>query len=483
MNYSILTQVVDELSHALPGAKVDRIYSTNHNGVCFVLHRPRKNLLLLLAGDRALPRLHLLTAKPAAADTASPFVLFLRSRLAGLRLAKVGIVNDDRVVTFAFHGQDSDYHLICELTGVSANMLLTDHADTILSVLYPVPLSDENARPLMPGVSYVPPEKKPARGKAADRDADGRAGGSRPVPAEGAEFPVNRGTELFFEQRMRDREFSGLQARLRSLARRALAKVGRRIEALSRDLVSGERAEEYRTKGSLLLANLASVEREAESIRLNDYSGDLVDIALDPRLSPARNADAYFKRYKKAKAGLGIIQDRLARSRAEDASLQALLARVEDASGIDGLRDVEHELARRGYAGGGAKKEIKEHAGAPLPAIRKFLFQGWEILVGRSAAGNDALTMKLARPEDLWLHAEGMPGSHVLVRNPARGDVPAAVLARAASLAARYSKGKGAAKVPVLYTRAKHVRKPKGARPGAVTVSERKTIVAVPAAE
>jgi predicted ribosome quality control (RQC) complex YloA/Tae2 family protein len=484
MNYSILTQVVDELSRALPGAKVDRIYPTAQSGVCFVLHRPRKNLLLLLAADRALPRLHLLTAKPVAADTVSPFVLFLRSRLAGLRLAKVGIVNDDRVVTFTFHGQDDDYRLICELTGASANMLLTDQADTILSVLYPVPLSNENARLLMPGISYVPPEKKPPRGgRAADREAGGRTDGPSPVPAEGAEFPLNRGTEIFFEQRMRDRESSALQTRLRSLVRRSLAKAGRRVEALTRDRAHGERAEEYRTKGSLLLANLASVERKADSIRLNDYRGNLVDITLDPRLSPTRNADAYFKRYKKAKAGLGIIQDRLAQSRAEEAALHELLARVENASGIEDLRDVEHELARRGYSGGGSKKEVKEHAGVSLPGIRKFLFQGWEILVGRSAAGNDALTMKLARPEDLWLHAEGMPGSHVLVRNPGRGDVPPVVLARAASLAALYSKGKSAAKVPVLYTRAKYVRKPKGARPGAVTVSERKTIVAVPAAE
>jgi predicted ribosome quality control (RQC) complex YloA/Tae2 family protein len=88
--------------------------------------------------------------------------------------------------------------------------------------------------------------------------------------------------------------------------------------------------------------------------------------------------------------------------------------------------------------------------------------------------------MKLARPDDLWLHAEGMPGSHVVVRNPGKRDIPAGVMRKAASLAAYYSKGKGSAKVPVAYTPAALVKKPRGAPPGTVVLAERKTVMAVP---
>jgi predicted ribosome quality control (RQC) complex YloA/Tae2 family protein len=103
--------------------------------------------------------------------------------------------------------------------------------------------------------------------------------------------------------------------------------------------------------------------------------------------------------------------------------------------------------------------------------------------VGKSAAGNDYITMKLARPDDLWLHAEGMPGSHVVVRNPGKRDIPDGVLKKAASLAAWYSKGKNSAKIPVAYTRAAYVKKPKGAAPGSVVLVERKTMMAVPEPE
>jgi predicted ribosome quality control (RQC) complex YloA/Tae2 family protein len=88
--------------------------------------------------------------------------------------------------------------------------------------------------------------------------------------------------------------------------------------------------------------------------------------------------------------------------------------------------------------------------------------------------------MRLARPDDLWLHAEGMPGSHVVVRNPGVRDIPEGILRKAASLAAYYSKGKSSAKVPVAYTRAALVKKPKGAAQGTVVLTGRKTIMAVP---
>jgi predicted ribosome quality control (RQC) complex YloA/Tae2 family protein len=114
------------------------------------------------------------------------------------------------------------------------------------------------------------------------------------------------------------------------------------------------------------------------------------------------------------------------------------------------------------------------------PAIRKIIFNGWEILVGKSAAGNDHLTTKIARPDDLWLHAEGIPGSHVLVRNPNAGDIPPEVLLKAAALAAFHSKGKNAGKVPVTYTRAGLVKKPRGAKPGLVTLQERKSLMVRP---
>jgi predicted ribosome quality control (RQC) complex YloA/Tae2 family protein len=88
--------------------------------------------------------------------------------------------------------------------------------------------------------------------------------------------------------------------------------------------------------------------------------------------------------------------------------------------------------------------------------------------------------MKIARPEDIWLHAEGLPGSHVLIRNPGGRDIPSEVFFKAASLAAYYSKGRNSGKVSVTYTRAGLVRKPKGAKPGLVMLTDRKSIMVKP---
>ena len=115
-----------------------------------------------------------------------------------------------------------------------------------------------------------------------------------------------------------------------------------------------------------------------------------------------------------------------------------------------------------------------------VSGIRRILYRGWEILVGANAAANDELTVRLARPDDLWLHAEGLPGSHVLVRNPMKGEIPSDILLKAAGLAALYSKGKMAGKVAVTYTFARFVRKPKGAKPGLVHLSRRRAVMVKP---
>jgi predicted ribosome quality control (RQC) complex YloA/Tae2 family protein len=103
---------------------------------------------------------------------------------------------------------------------------------------------------------------------------------------------------------------------------------------------------------------------------------------------------------------------------------------------------------------------------------------GLAILVGRNNAANDELTLRIARPEDLWLHVEGYGGSHVVVRRGGRAEVPRQTLVDAAQLAAYYSQARGQRKVPVHYTLRKHVRKPKGAKPGLVTITQEKTILA-----
>ena len=107
---------------------------------------------------------------------------------------------------------------------------------------------------------------------------------------------------------------------------------------------------------------------------------------------------------------------------------------------------------------------------------KKYEFQGWNVLVGRSSKDNDNLTQKIAKPWDLWLHAQGVGGSHVIVQNPQKKEIQKPVIEFAAKLAAQNSRAKHSGIVPVIYTQKKYVTKPKKALPGVVRVEREKSV-------
>jgi predicted ribosome quality control (RQC) complex YloA/Tae2 family protein len=476
MDFDLLSQVVDELSALLSGARLERVYQEDNHGICLLFHRNRKDHVLLVSPDRSLPRLHLVSKKPPAAGPVHGFVLYLRSHLSGARVEEIRLVTHDRVAEFRFTGGNAVYRLVFELFGSAANLILMDGASAVLAVYHPVPPGQGVKRPLLPGLTYEPQEKKARReGKAGPGPLDAFG------PGSGRGSSPNRIVEQYYGDLLRRRRLDGARARLSAVMKKALSKAERRAGAVSGDLASAEKADEYRRAGDLILANLARIEKGAEQAELTGYDGRTVTVRLDPRKSPARNADACFRKYKKARAGHALLMKRLDGVRAEIAFLRSLQDACNHAGDEDAIVHVRSELAARGYAVQGRPAASGKPAPEAPQGHRKYIYEGWEILVGKSAAGNDHITTKLARPDDLWLHAEGMAGSHVLIRNPGRTEVPSGVLMKAASLAAYHSKGRSAGKVPVAYTRAKFVRKPRGAKPGLVTLSERKTVMAVPA--
>jgi predicted ribosome quality control (RQC) complex YloA/Tae2 family protein len=366
------------------------------------------------------------------------------------------------------------YLLIFELIGSSANIILTDQQYTILAVFRPVPPGDKVRRPFLAGLQYDPPE--PRSGTFAAK----RTIGPLSPPEEYAgTAPVNRAVELRYERTVAERETSSLRQELVSVIRKAIERAARRRDAVAKDVAGAEQGDTFRLMGELLLANKHLLKKGQTSAELAGYDGTNVSVILDPTRSPAENAGKYFQRYRKAKAGLAVMRERLAEARDETAFLASVQEELSAAEDRDGLLAIRSRLSRRGYVKAAGGKVPGTRTVAPQP-YRTIVHQGWEILVGKSAAGNDYVTMKLARPDDLWLHAEGMAGSHVVVRNPGKRDIPDGVLKKAASLAAYYSKGRNSTKVPVAFTRAAYVSKPRGAAPGSVVLGSRRTMMAAP---
>lgn len=473
MEFAVLSRIVQELAALLPGSNVDKVVQGKDDSLSLGLYLRGKRFALLLSPDRSLPRLHLVTGKVTGADVPSGFFLSLRKHLIGARLDAIGLLNDDRIVLLRFAKRGTAYHLIFELIGSSANLILADRSQRILAVLRPVPPGD-HARALVPGLPYALPSPK--------RRPDLRTLPQLPelvTIGSGGGVSANRAVETLYTDIIRERRTASLRRSLNTVVRRELGKAERKVSAVTRDLDTAKKCHEFRSNGERILANLPNMKKGQMTADVPGNGGTNIAIPLDPSLTPAENADAYFRKYKKAKAGRTIIEARLARVREERDHLRCALGEVGTARDEIALLGIQERLRDLGVHAPPVRRGPPGRVQSP-PPVRMIEYDGWIILVGKNATGNDHLTQRVARPDDLWFHAEGMPGSHVLARNPQRKEIPPEVLRKAAALAAYYSAGRTSAKVPVAYTAARFVKKPKGAKPGMVVLSSRKTVMVSP---
>jgi predicted ribosome quality control (RQC) complex YloA/Tae2 family protein len=289
----------------------------------------------------------------------------------------------------------------------------------------------------------------------------------------------------------------GRRDRLRRALARTIARVERRVEAVRGDLARAEEAHRIAGRARLFVAEAARAPRGATRLVAADWSSGEAreaELPLDPSRGAREQIDAMFKRARRLQDGARIGRERLADAeRARDA-LSAIAAALGDAAD-----DVLAELEARARTA--APRDFKlgpavRASFAPVPApgaraasrsrpaaaqartpYRTFTAtSGARILVGRGAADNDALTTRVARPHDLWLHAKGRHGAHVVVPLDRGASCPAELLVEAAHLAAHFSDARGEGIVEVQYVPRRHVRKARGSAPGLVLVDREKVM-------
>ena len=275
---------------------------------------------------------------------------------------------------------------------------------------------------------------------------------------------------------------------LRTEIERAITAKRKQAASLESAIGESKRAEEFKQIGELLLANLYRIEPEATSVTAPDYyaagSPDRT-IALDPKLSPQENAEAWFKRYRKARDGAQRLKQQQERTLFEIAGLESAKGEVEDLADLAAVQEMRQGLQREGYLrvqgapSAAQEKRRVEFEGKKIRTITTP--DGWEILVGENSEANDYLTTRAAAPNDIWLHVRANTSAHVVIRTRNQPQaVPASVLQQAAKIAARHSPAKHSSLVPVDYTLRKYVRKPKGSPPGGALYQNEKTLYVTP---
>lgn len=270
-----------------------------------------------------------------------------------------------------------------------------------------------------------------------------------------------------------------MAGQLMKLIRNELAKNKKKLKKLHKTRQDAEKSETYQLYGELLTASLHLVKQGMKEISVMNYydeNGGTITIPLDPRKTPADNAQHYFKKYRKAKNARTMVQEQIAQTKEEIAYLEGVLAQIEIASPRD-IDEIREELMEEGYI----RKRKKRKEKKTRPELEKYISSdGTVFYVGKNNKQNDYLTMKLAHKEDIWLHTKDIPGSHVVIRS---ADPSAETIMEAATVAAYFSKARHSSSVPVDYTKVKHVRKPKGAKPGFVIYDHQQTVYVTPTME
>ncbi len=295
-----------------------------------------------------------------------------------------------------------------------------------------------------------------------------------PLDAQAPVPTVSAALERYFGARDRQDRLNQKSAAMVKILKNHIERCEKKLAQQEEDLSNAAKLEEYRLMGELINANLWQLKKgQTEAVLTNFYDeeGGSITVPLDIQLTPVQNAQRYFKKYQKARTTREMAAEQHESTLQELAYLEGMLLDVGKCVGESELEEIRAELQSTGYV----KKSASRKEKRVLPKSKPYHYRsadGIDILVGKNAAQNERLTGD-ARPNETWLHAKDMPGSHVIIK--AEGSVPDTTLAQAATLAAWYSKGQHSSMVPIDYTLKRYVKKIPGGATGMVTYTNQKT--------
>jgi len=463
LNWREIDLVLSELG--LAGSHIQKIVQPDFSSLVLELYRPGDPFDLYVSLASGKTRLHRLSHPVEHPEKLQRFAQFLRARVKGAKILEASQVGQDRIVRIRLTSAGDETILWIRLWSGAANIIATDANGRILDAYYRRP-----ARGEVTGGNFDP-----------SRDLAPNPAAARPSSSAGANdrFSVRDlpGEGSFGERVERAYSQGGPQSGLDALKAQALkALEGRetRLEAaraaLARQRADYEHHEQLKAQGDLVIANLHRITPGDRWLSAEDFSGggDLIEVPLDPKLSPEKNAESFYERYKKAKSGLVRLDQEIAdhdRLLEELSHERRLLSDSEDSAWVSAfLRRIRKE-----------QPEGQKHAKHERPGL-DYHTGGFTILVGRSAAENDELLRRHVRGNDWWLHSRDYPGAYIFIKAIPGKSIPLEVLLDAGNLALYYSKAKSGGQAELYYTQVKYLRRPREGKLGLVLPTHEKNL-------
>lgn len=490
---AVLARVVAELQR-FTGARVQNAWQPDELTIILELYRgggADREAYLLLSASPETPRMHLTASRGRNQDAPSPFLSAIRSNLVGKHIDSLKQVAGDRVAEI----RSDDLTLTAEIMGKHSNLILSQNG-RIVDAAKRIGAS-KSVRVILPGRTFAP---APTLGQGGDspfltrlKAAGPLKSGSFYVAGSGA-YPFSL-TALGYSELEREslnialdqhyaldvplRAAQQLKASLQGQLRRVREARQVALNDLVQAVDAGGMAARWQQMGELLLAYAWQLEAGQVRFETDDYEGNPILIKMDLEKTPIENANRYFEKAKKAKARLPLVQEQRERIQAELTEIEGVLQSLEETDRLREIEEIQERAKQRKWLNrpnlAQVEKEERPYAGH---RIREALGpHGFTILYGENAVSNDYLTLRVAKPDDWWLHVRGAVSAHAIIQTSRKPErVPHETLLFAAKLVVANSVMKHASYVPVDLTLRKYVRKPRGAKAGTALYSHERTL-------
>ena len=288
--------------------------------------------------------------------------------------------------------------------------------------------------------------------------------------------------DAYFAQRSRQDVLQQKASDILRLLHNAENRIEKKLAVQTAELTECDSGDTYKLYGDLITANIYRLKKGMKAAALENYYAEdaaCVEIPLEINLTPAQNAQKYYKKKNKTKSARIHLTEQIEQAKAELSYIHTVQDALSRAETEKDLSEIRLELYQSGYA---SKMKNFTYKKPPAPTLLRFVTDdGRQVLCGKNNVANDYLTTKVAQRSDWWFHVKNQPGSHVVLSSDGEADEPTdRDFTQAAMIAAYYSKVSDGVMVPVDYTRVRYVKKPSGAKPGFVTYSTNWTAYVTP---